>query len=123
MSRHRRPPEDTDGEKGFVSRWSRRKGQVKSDRSSPAKEEVQAETKDLDEHIGRVVVHPTNGNVVYVAAAGALYKHSPDRGVDKTSNVHAPSGKASFSHEQLMDNLNTLLDAIKRARPPATKGT
>jgi large subunit ribosomal protein L1 len=43
--------------------------------------------------------------------------------VDKTSNVHAPIGKASFSEEQLLDNLNALLDAIKRARPAATKGT
>ncbi|MGB3714596.1 MAG: 50S ribosomal protein L1 [Candidatus Promineifilaceae bacterium] len=43
--------------------------------------------------------------------------------VDKTSNVHAPIGKASFSEEQLLENLEVLLDAIKRARPPATKGT
>ncbi len=43
--------------------------------------------------------------------------------VDKTSNVHAPIGKASFNEEQLMDNLNALLDAIKRARPSAAKGT
>lgn len=43
--------------------------------------------------------------------------------VDKTSNVHAPIGKASFSEEQLLDNLNALLDAIKSARPPAVKGT
>jgi large subunit ribosomal protein L1 len=42
--------------------------------------------------------------------------------VDKTSNIHAPIGKASFSEEQLLDNLNALLDAIKRARPPAVKG-
>jgi large subunit ribosomal protein L1 len=43
--------------------------------------------------------------------------------VDKTSNVHVPIGKASFTEEQLMDNLNALLDTIKRARPAATKGT
>ncbi len=43
--------------------------------------------------------------------------------VDKTSNVHAPLGKASFSNEQLLDNLNALLDAISAARPPAAKGT
>jgi large subunit ribosomal protein L1 len=43
--------------------------------------------------------------------------------VDKTSNVHAPIGKASFSEEHLLDNLNALLDAIKRARPAAAKGT
>ncbi|MCI0395657.1 MAG: 50S ribosomal protein L1 [Chloroflexi bacterium] len=43
--------------------------------------------------------------------------------VDKTSNLHAPIGKASFSEEQLLDNLNALLDAVKRARPSAAKGT
>jgi large subunit ribosomal protein L1 len=43
--------------------------------------------------------------------------------VDRTGNVHAPIGKASFSEEQLMDNLIALLDAIKRARPAAAKGT
>ncbi len=43
--------------------------------------------------------------------------------VDRTANVHAPIGKASFSEDQLLDNLQTMLDAIKRARPAATKGT
>jgi large subunit ribosomal protein L1 len=42
--------------------------------------------------------------------------------VDKTSNLHVPIGKASFSEEQLMENLNAMLDAIKRARPAAAKG-
>jgi large subunit ribosomal protein L1 len=42
--------------------------------------------------------------------------------VDKTSNLHVPIGKASFSEEQLLDNLNAMLDAIKRARPAAAKG-
>ncbi len=43
--------------------------------------------------------------------------------VDKTSNIHTPIGKASFTEEQLNDNLEVMLDAIKRARPPAAKGT
>ena len=42
--------------------------------------------------------------------------------VDKTSNLHAPIGKASFTQEQLLENLNSMLDAIKRARPAAAKG-
>lgn len=42
--------------------------------------------------------------------------------VDRTANLHAAFGKASFSEEQLLENLQALLDAIKRARPAATKG-
>ncbi|MGH2535786.1 MAG: 50S ribosomal protein L1 [Candidatus Promineifilaceae bacterium] len=43
--------------------------------------------------------------------------------VDKLSNIHAPIGRArAFSEEQLLENLNALLDAIKRARPAAAKG-
>jgi large subunit ribosomal protein L1 len=43
--------------------------------------------------------------------------------VDRTSNLHVPIGKASFSEEQLLDNLRYLVDAVKRARPAAAKGT
>ena len=42
--------------------------------------------------------------------------------IDRTANIHAPIGKASFTEEQLMENLQTLIDAIKRARPASTKG-
>lgn len=43
--------------------------------------------------------------------------------VDKTANVHAPIGKVGFTEEQLLDNLQTMIEAIKRARPSASKGT
>jgi large subunit ribosomal protein L1 len=43
--------------------------------------------------------------------------------VDKTSNIHAPIGKAGFSEDQLMDNLTAFIGAVKRARPAAAKGT
>jgi large subunit ribosomal protein L1 len=41
---------------------------------------------------------------------------------DKTANVHVPIGKVSFEAEQLYDNMAALMDALKRARPPASKG-
>ncbi len=43
--------------------------------------------------------------------------------IDKTANIHAPFGKASFSEEYLKENLQTIIDAVKRARPASTKGT
>lgn len=43
--------------------------------------------------------------------------------VDKTANLHAPIGKASFTEEQLLENLQAFINAVKRARPAAAKGT
>jgi large subunit ribosomal protein L1 len=43
--------------------------------------------------------------------------------VDKTGNVHAPIGKASFAATQLVENLQAFLDTIVRAKPSAAKGT
>lgn len=43
--------------------------------------------------------------------------------VDRTANIHVPIGKASFSQEQLIDNLNYLIEVVKKARPAAVKGT
>ncbi|MDO4386155.1 MAG: 50S ribosomal protein L1 [Clostridia bacterium] len=43
--------------------------------------------------------------------------------VDKTAIIHCPLGKASFSEQQLTENLRTLMDAIIKAKPSASKGT
>jgi large subunit ribosomal protein L1 len=43
--------------------------------------------------------------------------------VDKTANIHVPIGKTSFSVENLMENLTTVMEAIVKARPAAAKGT
>ena len=43
--------------------------------------------------------------------------------VDKGSNLHVPIGKASFEESQLMGNLAAFMDVVKKARPPAAKGT
>ena len=42
--------------------------------------------------------------------------------VDRTSNLHIPIGKVSFTADQLMENLTTVMDAIMRARPASVKG-
>ena len=42
--------------------------------------------------------------------------------VDKSALIHAPIGKASFTEEQLMDNLTALMDNVVRARPGGIKG-
>ncbi len=42
--------------------------------------------------------------------------------LDKTNIIHCPIGKASFTEEQLTQNLNTLLDAVVKAKPSTLKG-
>jgi photosystem II stability/assembly factor-like uncharacterized protein len=41
---------------------------------------------ELTQHISRIVVHPKNPDVVYVAAQGSLYSASPQRGVFKSTD-------------------------------------
>src|SRR5262249_411209 len=41
---------------------------------------------------------------------------------DKTGNVHIPLGKIEFTEAQLMQNLTAVLDALRRAKPSASKG-
>jgi large subunit ribosomal protein L1 len=43
--------------------------------------------------------------------------------VDKTANLHVPIGKASFEVDQLRDNMAVLMEAVKKARPAAAKGS
>ena len=43
--------------------------------------------------------------------------------VDKTSICHCPIGKASFTNEQLTENLRVLMEAIIKAKPATAKGT
>ena len=42
--------------------------------------------------------------------------------VDKTSIIHVPFGKKSFSGDQLRENAEALLAAVGRARPASAKG-
>jgi len=42
--------------------------------------------------------------------------------VERTGIVHVVIGKASFQHEQLIENFRTLADTINRAKPAGAKG-
>lgn len=41
---------------------------------------------------------------------------------DDTGNVHTAIGKVSFDTKQLLENYQTLLEAIKKAKPSSSKG-
>ena len=43
--------------------------------------------------------------------------------LDKTNNVHVIIGKVSFGKEKLLDNFNTVIEALTKAKPAAAKGT
>ncbi len=63
-------------------------------------------------------VGPNIGQIVTALKAGQIEFRS-----DKTGVVHAPIGKASFSAEQLGENLEALRGAVEAARPDAARGT
>jgi hypothetical protein len=82
---------------------------------------------DKTQHIGRIVVHPTNPNIVYVAALGAAWKSNPERGLYKTTDggqtwqlVKFISDRAGFIDVQMHPtNPNILLAASwERVRGP-----
>lgn len=43
--------------------------------------------------------------------------------VDKTANLHIPIGKASFPAKKLLDNFAATVEAVRKAKPAASKGT
>ncbi|MFX0555904.1 WD40/YVTN/BNR-like repeat-containing protein [Maribacter sp. CXY002] len=41
---------------------------------------------DKTQHISRIIIHPTNPDIVYVAAQGALFDGNPERGIYKSED-------------------------------------
>lgn len=42
--------------------------------------------------------------------------------LDKANIIHVPVGKVSFTEEQLADNVDALMEAIRKAKPASAKG-
>ena len=57
------------------------------------------------------------GKAVTDAKAGKI-----EYRLDKTNIIHCPLGKVSFGMEKLVDNFNTLLGAVVKAKPASVKG-
>ena len=62
-------------------------------------------------------VTPDVAKAVTEAKAGKI-----EYRLDKTNIIHCPIGKASFGAEKLIENFNTLMEAIIKAKPAALKG-
>ena len=62
-------------------------------------------------------VTPDVAKAVAEAKAGKI-----EYRLDKTNIIHCPIGKVSFGPEKLQENFDTLMGAIVKAKPAATKG-
>ena len=62
-------------------------------------------------------VTPDVARAVAEAKAGKI-----EYRLDKTNIIHCPIGKVSFGPEKLQENFDTLMGAIIKAKPAATKG-
>jgi large subunit ribosomal protein L1 len=58
------------------------------------------------------------GEAVKAAKGGAV-----EFRVEKAGIIHAGVGKASFSEQQLAENIKAFVDAVNRAKPSGAKGT
>jgi large subunit ribosomal protein L1 len=68
---------------------------------------------------GTIVANPNDLARVITESKGGKVEFRND----KTGLLHVGIGKASFSEEQIKDNLLALIDAVVRAKPTGAKGT
>ena len=68
--------------------------------------------------------NPKSGTVTMdvTKAIGDIKSGKVEYRLDKTNIIHLGFGKVSFGTEKLVENYNTIIDAIIKARPAAAKG-
>jgi large subunit ribosomal protein L1 len=81
--------------------------------------------KELGRILAQKMPNPKSGTVTPNPAAAVrdIKAGKVEYRLDKSGIVHAIVGKASFEHGHLAENVATLLDALVRAKPAASKGT
>ncbi len=95
--------------------------------------DVVVATPDMMGVVGRIgkvlgpkglMPNPKAGTVTpdVVKAISELKSGKIEYRLDKTNIIHCPIGKVSFGAEKLMENFNTLMGAIIKAKPAAAKG-
>jgi large subunit ribosomal protein L1 len=81
--------------------------------------------KELGRILAQKMPNPKAGTVTpnVAAAIRDIKAGKVEFRLDKSGIIHTIVGKASFDEAHLIENINTLLDAIVRAKPSAAKGT
>ena len=66
--------------------------------------------------------NPKVGTVTFDIAK-TVYELKAGRVEFRVDNLHVAVGKISFGKDKLIENVNSLLDAVIRLKPPSSKGT